>query len=319
MIIPPINHKLLLFRFISALALPRKLSSRMYETLLISRAVDVFPAVERLVNLLNLDLLFKTGRRHTRLSEHPELRLMGLLVIATKMLYPADIAVRHPRDHGEPAALVVDWAVWNKRQSVIAVQADEPKSDNHDLYLDLTEHDALTMSEKDMDGYLDWFGRTWADKEEPHGNDADYRNELFRMFPVEASKEAVAAEESDQESTAEVKHRLETLRLNQSSLIIRHPEDDPEEMAEEGEQILRPGQLYNQYRSEEDVPEKAKPFVVTAADLVGLPLKSLLVVVFQLERKLQVWSLEERKKRKLQTQDDRDEDTHLLAMETSHG
>lgn len=46
------------------------------------------------------------------------------------------------------------------------------------------------------------------------------------------------------------------------------------------------------------MPEKTMPFVRAAADLVNLSVSLLVTAVFQIERRLQVWDTEQRKKDK---------------------
>ncbi|KAK5239583.1 hypothetical protein LTR16_011742, partial [Cryomyces antarcticus] len=60
--------------------------------------------------------------------------------------------------------------------------------------------------------------------------------------------------------------------------------------------VKRPGNQYKRYRKVEDMPQSARVFFESAADIAGLSVKSLVRAVDITELRLQKWSNEERKK-----------------------
>lgn len=62
-----------------------------------------------------------------------------------------------------------------------------------------------------------------------------------------------------------------------------------EEIEGREDDILRPGELYQRYRSESDLPETARAFYEAASKIVGLSLHRLVRTVFETERRLDQW------------------------------
>lgn len=62
-----------------------------------------------------------------------------------------------------------------------------------------------------------------------------------------------------------------------------------EEFEGHQDELLRPGELYQRYRSEADLPESAKAFYEAASKIVGLSLHRLVRTVFETERRLDQW------------------------------
>jgi len=60
--------------------------------------------------------------------------------------------------------------------------------------------------------------------------------------------------------------------------------------------VKRPGNSYKRYRSVGELEGYAREFYEEAADLVALPVGSLVKCVFFLERRLEKWESSERKK-----------------------
>lgn len=307
MSIPPLNHKLLLFKWIAELSLPRKLPLFSFTApfppfALNKRShpqVDTFTALDHLLTLLNLDFTFPLNTRVTPLSVHPEIRLIALLIIIVKLFYPFDSRPRYPTTVTEPAAAVINWDVWNVTRSRYNGHPKAKGAKSHERYLDTTDEDVMRMSERDLDGFMDWFGRTYVGEHEEVGRDADFRRAVNGMFPADVG---VGGDQEEAEGSMDEETRDRVGRLAEvlGALDVRRPVRDCEQDESEGgkAKVLRPGAQYKQWRSEADVPERALPFVKAAADLVNLSVGALVTAVFQLERRLQVWDTEERKKDK---------------------
>lgn len=226
---------------------------------------------------------------------------MCLLIIVTKMYHPFDEQIRTPRTATEPAALVIDWDKWNEARTNHDERPRSRRRKSHDMYMDVTEEDVMSMTNVDLDGYMDWFGRTWIDteKQTAKGKDADFRDAILNMFPVE-QKKSHEDEENDQDLDEDVQERLERLRTVQSSMISRVSVADLDVPDDEADTPLQPGDHYKQYRSEKDVPVKGKPFLVAAAQLVGLTAADMVIALFQIERLLQKWAEKSRREEALQ-------------------
>lgn len=248
--------------------------------------------------MLDLKFTFPAfSRRPIRLSHHPEVKLVCVLTMIVKLFYPFDAEERYTMTPTEPAALVVDWDAWNSaRIRWIARSGRYGRQRTNERYLDVTEDDVLDMTEPEIDNYLNWFGKHWIEEEtQAQSTEADFRRALYRMFPVQADGQDTVTGH-DEEMDEAMRERLERLHVSQSSLILREVIPAQEGEDSRTQDPLRPGSLYKHYRTEDDVPERARPFLTAAAELVGLEMDSFLIALFQVERKWQRWSDEERKR-----------------------
>lgn len=121
----------------------------------------------RLAQLLGCT--FSVGPSHLRykMAQQPEVQLMSLLLIAIKLSQGFDDLERHPRASGEPAALRVDWNAWRgaSRDSQLVDQRAGLLETGRAA--DVTDDQALRMSSKQLDQYMDWYEKTWVDSIDP--------------------------------------------------------------------------------------------------------------------------------------------------------
>lgn len=95
---------------------------------------------------------------------------MSLVIIATKLLYGLDNVPRAPKSNAEPAAVGLRWEAWDKflrlgnteRRGLLGDIGQGV--DNRELEVDVKESDIFGMSGEDLDKYMDWFEKTWADR-----------------------------------------------------------------------------------------------------------------------------------------------------------
>jgi RNA polymerase I-specific transcription initiation factor RRN7 len=113
--------------------------------------------------LLETDFSFPTPqKRYHGIIAYPEVRLMSLIVIATKLSQPFD---NIPRDHesdSDPTSVKIDWGKWRQIMA-------EPPSDRlrRGEEIKVTDLDVFGMNDKKLDNYLDWYQRTWIDDQDP--------------------------------------------------------------------------------------------------------------------------------------------------------
>lgn len=95
---------------------------------------------------------------------------MSLVIIATKLLYGLDGVPRAPRSNTEPAAVGLRWEAWDrflrlgnaKRRGLLGGIGQN--SGKRGLEVDVKETDIFDMDGEDLDKYMDWFEKTWADR-----------------------------------------------------------------------------------------------------------------------------------------------------------
>lgn len=117
-------------------------------------AVEVYGAVKRLVQILQLTFQLDREQRLKQLvSEWPEARLMSLVLIAIKLAWGLDTFRRLPRCNTEAAAVSPRRKSWERFFAENKFQGDS--------LFDYTDMDVLNLSVEELDGYLDWYARTW--------------------------------------------------------------------------------------------------------------------------------------------------------------
>jgi RNA polymerase I-specific transcription initiation factor RRN7 len=182
MAVPPINHPPVLYRWVQELSLP----------------LEVYVGAQRLGRVLNVDHCYRLNAKAGTLMSlrYPEIRLMALVVITTKLLFPFDNGRRYPATSNELAALRMDWKVWDEQQQKDPAGPDHDLSNgetserNHLPFRDafsMTEAGSLDLAGDSLDQYLDWCENHIASEEVRErgraGREADFRRALFRMFP----------------------------------------------------------------------------------------------------------------------------------------
>jgi RNA polymerase I-specific transcription initiation factor RRN7 len=113
--------------------------------------------------LLEIDFTYPlTYKRTFGLIAYPEIQLISLIVVATKLGHPFDDIARYPESDSDPTTVKIDWRNW--RQIMEKKPVDGLKRGEE---IKVTDAAVLTMSGKEMDDYLDWYQRTWIDDRDP--------------------------------------------------------------------------------------------------------------------------------------------------------
>ena len=285
MLTPPINHVLVLYRWIRGLALP----------------LEIYTAVLRLAKMLDIGFAYDTDAHkrmpQLRVIRLPEARLIGLLVVATKLLFPLDEVKRYPRKPTELSVLAMDWSVWSaaKDSYDISIKRSEPLG--YEDALRVSETDVLDMSNDKLDQYMDWYAASLGSEDLREkgraGKEAEFRRVMFRYFPVD--RPGRQHEESWPDSDNQQSHlEGERIKTVQRALRpLRLQEDGGSD--DNGEIPLRPGSHYKRYKVASDLAGHAEHFYEEAAKVSGLSLESLVQCAFHLERRLQEWEENARK------------------------
>ncbi|KEQ97929.1 hypothetical protein AUEXF2481DRAFT_37494 [Aureobasidium subglaciale EXF-2481] len=281
--IPPINHILVLYRWIRNLALP----------------LEAYSATLRLAKLLDItfvyDVQVKRAMRY-RVIQYAEARLMAVLVIATKLLFPLDNVKRYPKNTTELSALNMDWSTWSKARVDYNDTIKSSTPLGYQEAMQVQEKDVLDMSEEKLDEYMDWYGSVFAEEKVREkgrvGKEAEFRRALLRFFPIERPNKE-PPESMDIDPDAEPIAEDERLRKVQSSL---RPARVRAGSTASELNVTRPGNSYKRYRNVSELDGYAKEFYDEAASLAALPLNSLVKCVFVLEKRLERWESSERKR-----------------------
>lgn len=164
---PAINLPLVLFGHVRRLALPCKEtgSTDDYSRMLIIRElVEVFPAVNRLSKLLGYTYDFPRSQNgRVKSNDFPEVRLVALLVVVTKLFYPFDDIKRYPVSLKDPQAQLIDWNEWVSLQRKFDDREKEGGKLGRGNEFNVKETDVFQMTPEQLDEYMDWYEKSWVD------------------------------------------------------------------------------------------------------------------------------------------------------------
>lgn len=131
--------------------------------------MEIYPAVDRLSRLLNLKFTFPILHGRNRSIAFPEMQIVALIIVATKLSQPFDDVLRTPTDATDPTALAIAWDKWT---SIMAPR--KPAGLERGAEIKVTDEEALKLVDSDIDVYLDWYQRTWVDDVEPKSKSLNY-------------------------------------------------------------------------------------------------------------------------------------------------
>lgn len=261
--------------------------------------MDTYIAVCHMASMLGSKFAFPPLQKRQPLSNMPELQLISMLVVAIKLYHPFDCFDRHPESLTEIGYLTINWDVWMKEYQTFNIRLRGNKPFEAGSEINLNEHDALAMSDEQMDGYLEWYEKTWLDLEEKERTSYSLPQELLDMFPTGRPNGPVGSVPQSKQSEEDAEHDvlIQNILSTQRALKTRGVVSEGKE-GKEGKQtkrVRRIGSSYKRYRRVEDLPDHAKVFYEATAKMAGLSLPTLVLAVFKMERKLQNWR-EERSK-----------------------
>ncbi|KAH8597253.1 hypothetical protein B0O99DRAFT_618376 [Bisporella sp. PMI_857] len=261
LIFPPLNAPLLIEKHIQNLCLP----------------IEIYPAVQRLAETLKIDFSYPIlHKRNYGVLAYPEVQLMCLVVVATKLSHPFDDVERHPENDSDPTVAIIDWHKWNE------VMAEKPvKGLRRGEEIHVTDMNILNMSKEAMDDYMDFFQHTFLDD-----RPAKMPEKILNAFPLEDLPPRPPIE-SDDELKRERLRSVQNSRIVQKSISTDVVNNDS---------VTRPGELYKRYRIAEELSEHARAFYEKASRIIGINLEALVRGVFQTEVNLENWRLAKRRR-----------------------
>jgi RNA polymerase I-specific transcription initiation factor RRN7 len=275
--LPPVNHEVLLYKYIMYLALP----------------LEIFPTVQGLAKMTRSDFLYSTTMetRRKRGSAFPELQLTSLLVVAVRLLFPFDKVQRHPWYIHEPATQKIDWVAWARHRQELAKCPPGARL-ARGSEIDIRDTDVFKMSQQELDSYMNWYQRTWVREPRPGFGDGVNR-ELLDMFPLNSQESSL--EQNSRHREQELERIIIQKAQSTTGLIeFQRPMTD-EEALDHQVDVKRPGEEYESYKSEEELPELAKAFFEAAAETACTSVKNLLLAVLQTEAKIATWKRAKRR------------------------
>lgn len=120
--------------------------------------------MKKLQDLLGFSFEFpKELSSRSRPHDLPEIQLMTLIVISTKLLFPFDDLERYPISAKEPTTQVIDWKLWAQAQRNFDSRETARGRIGKGNEVLVNERDVFNMSPSQMDEYMNWYENNWLD------------------------------------------------------------------------------------------------------------------------------------------------------------
>ena len=236
-------------------------------------------------SLLALDFRFPTSDRRQRLFFLPEVTLLCVLVIAVKLLFPIEETASFARSMTDVTALQIDWRTWVE---AFNDHKERMQSEDHiekGSEMQMTEKDVLTMSNQQLDDYMDWFEEMWVDEDRVQQKQRPLPKELLDMFPPRDYARATPSTKYDFSKRREMNTQSTEKFLIEviSTIGIRPTQDNSRESSN------LTGDRYVRYQNADDLPPYARVFHQAVADAVAFKIETLILAVLQVEQQLIEW------------------------------
>ena len=103
------------------------------------------------------------GRFH--LIYLPEVQLISLVIVVTKLFYPLDNVKRYAYSWDNPSAQVMDWEKWMEAQKLFDERGRSGDTLAKGGEISVDERDALHLTSQQLDDYMDWYEKMFLDKD----------------------------------------------------------------------------------------------------------------------------------------------------------
>ncbi|KAJ5654485.1 hypothetical protein N7490_001488 [Penicillium lividum] len=268
-VLPPMNSPIILYRHIKRLAVP----------------IDVYEIIKTLQRLLGFTFEYPDSLNDDKRIESiqlPEIQMVVLIVIATKLFFPFDNIPRHPATALEPAAQGIDWQEWMRAQQHFESQKYTEGNIGKEKAVQVRDSDILGMEPHQLDQYMDWYEKNWLDTSRDP-------NPLSELFPLEETETQEPGPEPSSHDDGEEALNAMVRRITESVLAVPIVPDHAGTIA------ARPGIWYRRYRWESTLPEAARLFHEIAAKLAGVSLHTLVRAVTAAEWRIANWQDHQRR------------------------
>ncbi|ORY64898.1 uncharacterized protein BCR38DRAFT_523464 [Pseudomassariella vexata] len=278
---PALNYVPMLVHYIEELTLP----------------LNIYLTVKCLAEMLQADFSYPLSgaKKRIRSMNNPEVFLLTLVVVATKLLHPLDGIERPPASHNDPRVMQLNWKEWQHART----KRDGTKGLEKGTEYRVTANEALTLDKTKLDDYMDWFEKMWIG----NGEQARAVDSIRRPFQASRFGTTDSQSQADKrllpENDVTIKERYRV--VNEGIVVVEPVPDQLDKKTGKPQRLER--DFCPVWRTEEDLPEVAKVFYQTAADLATIQLGTLVTAAAQVERRLELWCLEREKERRKEQAD----------------
>ncbi|KAL7949836.1 hypothetical protein V8C42DRAFT_308722 [Trichoderma barbatum] len=255
LVFPEINHVPELVQFAKELALP----------------MDSIIAARKLASILGCQFHFPTEKVSNPRLDFPELRLMALLIVATKLYFPLSehASISRLQNANFIQMPTFDWEGWRQRKSSLPTQRDT-KTTKFD-FDKVTPSQVVSMAEDELDAYFAHVSSLI---------DTTSDNPITKFFPVEELP--ANTDQVEDISTKDLDDAVKSL-LNQTLDYNRTS------LANAAESTSLPMPRYEAFRNVDRLSEAATELYKAAGLVVGVSLETMTDAIYRIERTMVVW------------------------------
>ncbi|KAJ5106465.1 Pol I core factor CF [Penicillium angulare] len=273
--LPPLNAPLILYRHIKRLGVP----------------IDVYEIAKALQNLLGFEFTYPDtlpDQKQMQWLHLPEVQVVVLIVMATKLLFPFDDLERHPITALEPATQGMDWEKWLQAQRNFDSQNNPDGILGKEKIIGVTERDVFRMKPEQLDMYMDWYEKSWLTK-------TTSKNSLADMFPLSGPQNQDSLSSNNNPPASQPKADENELLDDMGRTVTKSIFPIPPIPREEGKRPPRPGMWFQRYRWESSLPKAPRYFYKLAAQLGCVSLPYLVRLVARAEWRVSEWQNNQRR------------------------
>ncbi|KAL7915617.1 hypothetical protein GGI35DRAFT_430280 [Trichoderma velutinum] len=254
LVFPEISHVPQLIQFAKELALP----------------IDAVIATRRLASILGYQFRFPTEKFSNPRLDYPEIRLMALLIVATKLYFPLSDTTSLSRLQNADFLQIptLDWERWRQGRSNLPTQRDTKTTKfNFDK---VTPSQVVSMEEDELDAYFAHVSSLI---------DTTSDNPITKFFPVEelpistTQVEDISVKDMEDAAKRLLNQTLEYNRFNPAKV----------------ENTLLSMPRYEAFRSVDHLSETAAELYRAAGLVVGASLETMTDAIYRIERTMVVW------------------------------
>ncbi|KID90740.1 forms a complex with the other RRN protein RRN6 and RRN11 [Metarhizium guizhouense ARSEF 977] len=230
--------------------------------------VEAIAVARRLASALDLMFYFPVSKAKIYFLDNPEIQLISLLVVATKMCFPLDPSQPSLLDPAGCCLPQFNWASWKTGFS-----SDGPKSGKETQeqveFEHITPNQVTKLSDEKFDAYVAHLSESIG-----HGS----YNEIAQFFPAET----VAISSSSQFSTPEEKIEGRARRILAQAV-------KPNDMDGRRREVT-----YEAFRTVEDISDISYAFYKEAGNAAGLSTSTMTRAIYMLEQRIVSWQKKHR-------------------------
>ncbi|POR36640.1 RNA polymerase I-specific transcription initiation factor rrn7 [Tolypocladium paradoxum] len=255
MVFPEISSVSLLVQYAKILALP----------------IESIVATKRLSASLGYRFQFPVNNTKILPLDHPEIRLVTLVIFATKLCFPFEGNQLSTEGLGTAYLPRFEWEAW--KQGLVRHPEDEELSNKAAEVEAMTPNQVVHMNDEELDAYFAHITGL-----------VDRRNEnpITQFFPIEPPPApAPPVPEASQDEVDERASRLLSQALEPPRRLGVAKAEEPSDASD--------STMYEAFRSVGDLSETAATFYKATGDAAGIPLDMVVRAVYMQEQRVVSW------------------------------